>query len=175
MPCIICYSLNEESLLELDSLTPQNRRMGSKGSKIDSEVFLRLLTLTMTTCKSVTIQLESMWSRPLEWKSILLTYDILMTGFLPRRLDWSSYDKMDLTNWCDQTSLTNYWQLIDLSIYIKMSVQMSVCLLVCGGPMEIQTPAPIWIKFCTHIHTCLGKVLVQVWPSPPSPLGPGGV
>jgi len=49
-----------------------------------------------------------------------------------------------------------------LSLYIKMGVQMFVCLLVCGGLMEIQTPAPILMKFCTHIPTCPRKVLVQV-------------
>jgi len=27
---------------------------------------------------------------------------------------------------------------------------MFVCLLVCGGLMEFQTPAPILMKFCTH-------------------------
>jgi len=50
---------------------------------------------------------------------------------------------------------------------------MFVCLLVCGGLMEIQTPAPILMKFCTHILTCPRKVLVQVWLSPPHPLGLG--
>jgi len=58
-----------------------------------------------------------------------------------------------------------------LSIYIKMGVQMFVCMLVCGGLMEIQTPAPILMKFCTHIPTCPRKVSVQVWPPSPHPLG----
>jgi len=40
--------------------------------------------------------------------------------------------------------------------------------------MEIQTPAPIWIKFCTHIPICPRKVLVQVWPPTPPLSGPGG-
>jgi len=39
--------------------------------------------------------------------------------------------------------------------------------------MEIQTPAPILMKFFTHIPTCPRKVLVQVWP-PPLPLSLGG-
>jgi len=47
-------------------------------------------------------------------------------------------------------------------IYIKMGVQMFVCLSVCGGLMEIQTPAPILMKFSMHIPTCPRKVLVQV-------------
>jgi len=55
------------------------------------------------------------------------------------------------------------------SIYIKMGVQMFVCLLVCGGLMEIQTPAPIFMKFCTHIPACPRKDLMQVWPPTPSP------
>jgi len=45
-------------------------------------------------------------------------------------------------------------------IYIKMGKKMFVCLLVCGGQMEIQTPAPILMKFSTHIPTCPRKVLV---------------
>jgi len=54
-----------------------------------------------------------------------------------------------------------------LSIYIKMGVQMFVCLFVClsvgmwranGNP----NPAPILMKFCTHIPTCPRKVLMQV-------------
>jgi len=49
---------------------------------------------------------------------------------------------------------------------------MFVCLLECGGLMEIQTPAPILMKFSTHIPTCPRKVLVQVRPLPP---GPGGL
>jgi len=65
--------------------------------------------------------------------------------------------------------------LLYLSIYIKMGVQMFVCLLVCGGLMETQTPAPILMKFSTHIPTCPRKVLVQVWPPPPHPLGLGGL
>jgi len=40
--------------------------------------------------------------------------------------------------------------------------------------MEIQTPARILIKFCTHIPTCPRKVLVQVCPPSPHPSGPGG-
>jgi len=48
------------------------------------------------------------------------------------------------------------------SIYIKMGVQMFFFLLVCGELMEIQTPVPIWMKFCTQILTCPRKVLVQV-------------
>jgi len=52
---------------------------------------------------------------------------------------------------------------------------MFVCLLVCGGLMEIQTPAPILTKFCTHIFISQRKVLVQVWPPPPHPLGLGGL
>jgi len=56
-----------------------------------------------------------------------------------------------------------------LSISIKMGVQMFVCLLVCKGLMEIQTPTPIWLKFCTPIPTCPRKVLVQVWPTHPPP------
>jgi len=43
-----------------------------------------------------------------------------------------------------------------------MGVQMFVCLLVCGGLMEIQTPEPILMKFCMHIPTCPRKV----WPPP---------
>jgi len=39
---------------------------------------------------------------------------------------------------------------------------MFVCLLVCGGPMEIQTPAPILMKFCMHITTYPRNVLMQV-------------
>jgi len=31
-----------------------------------------------------------------------------------------------------------------------MLVCLFVCLLVCGGLMEIQTPAPIMMKFRTH-------------------------
>jgi len=59
-----------------------------------------------------------------------------------------------------------------------MGVQMFVCLfvrlLVCGGQMEIQTPALIVMKFCTHSPTYPSKVLVQVWPLPPPRLGLGG-
>jgi len=59
-----------------------------------------------------------------------------------------------------------------------MDVQILVCLfvrlLVCGGLMEIQTPAQILIKFCTHIPTCPRKVLMQVWARPTHPPGPWG-
>jgi len=50
-----------------------------------------------------------------------------------------------------------------------------VCLLVCRGLMEIQTPAPILMKNCTHIPTCPRRVSVQVWHPPPHPLGLGGL
>jgi len=50
--------------------------------------------------------------------------------------------------------------------YRCLSVCPSVCLLVCGGIMEIQTTAPILMKFCTQTPTCPRKVLVQVWPRP---------
>jgi len=46
-----------------------------------------------------------------------------------------------------------------LIIYL-MGVQMAVCLLVCGGLTEIQTPAQILMKFSTHILNCPKKVLV---------------
>jgi len=46
--------------------------------------------------------------------------------------------------------------------YIYKNGHTDVCLLVCGGLMEIQTPAPILMKFSTHIPTCPRKVLVQV-------------
>jgi len=47
---------------------------------------------------------------------------------------------------------------------------MCACLLVCGGLLEIQTPAPILMKFSIHIPADPIKVLVQVWPP-----GPGGI
>jgi len=40
--------------------------------------------------------------------------------------------------------------------------------------MEIQTGAPIIMKFCTHIPTCPSKGLVQVCHPSPPPSGPGG-
>jgi len=40
--------------------------------------------------------------------------------------------------------------------------------------MEIQTPAPILMKFCMHIPTYPRKVLVQVGPPTPSTPGPEG-
>jgi len=40
--------------------------------------------------------------------------------------------------------------------------------------MEIQTPAPTLMKFCSHISTCPRKVLMQVGPHPPPTPGPGG-
>jgi len=43
------------------------------------------------------------------------------------------------------------------SIYIKIGVQMFVCLLVCGGPMEIPTPARIMLKFFTHVTPVQGR------------------
>jgi len=58
--------------------------------------------------------------------------------------------------------------------YIYINGRTYVCLLVCGGLIEIQTPAPILMKFGMHIPTCPRKVLVQVWPPPPHPLGLGG-
>jgi len=65
------------------------------------------------------------------------------------------------------------------SIYIykngRTDVCLFVCLLVCKGLMEIQTLAPILMKFCTHIPTCPRKVLVQIWPPLPHPPGPGGL
>jgi len=39
---------------------------------------------------------------------------------------------------------------------------MFVRLLVCGGLMEIQSPAPNLMKFSKHITTLPRKVLVQV-------------
>jgi len=48
---------------------------------------------------------------------------------------------------------------------------MFICLLVCEGLMEIQTPAPILMKFCMHIPTCPRKVLIPA----PSHLGLGGL
>jgi len=52
-----------------------------------------------------------------------------------------------------------------------MGAQMFVCLLVCGGVMEIQTPSPILMKFCTH---CPRKVWCRFdpLPLPPGPRGP---
>jgi len=51
-----------------------------------------------------------------------------------------------------------------LYIYIngRTEVCLSVCLLVRAGLMEIQIPAPIVLKFFTHIPTCTWKVLMQV-------------
>jgi len=53
-----------------------------------------------------------------------------------------------------------------------MFVCLSVCLLVCGGLMEIKTPAPILMKFCTHIPTKegFGPGLTPAC-SPPGPRG----
>jgi len=58
-----------------------------------------------------------------------------------------------------------------LYVYIngRTDVCLSVCLLVCGGLMEIQIPAPILMKFCTHISTSPSQVLVQVDPRPLTP------
>jgi len=50
-----------------------------------------------------------------------------------------------------------------------MGVQMFVCLWVCGGLMEIQTSAPIWMNFCTHIPTC-----PRFWCTGLIPALPGG-
>jgi len=50
--------------------------------------------------------------------------------------------------------------LLNRYIYIYKNGRTDVCLLVCGGLMEIQTPASISMKFCTHIPTCPRKVLV---------------
>jgi len=49
-----------------------------------------------------------------------------------------------------------------ISIYKNgcTNVCLFVCLLVCGELMEIQTTAPILMKFSTHIPTCPRKVLV---------------
>jgi len=41
---------------------------------------------------------------------------------------------------------------------------MFVCLLVCGGLMEIQTLTQILIRFCKHLPTCPRKVLAQFDP-----------
>jgi len=64
------------------------------------------------------------------------------------------------------------------SIYINgltdVCLYVAGCLLVCGGLMEIQTPAWILIKFSTHIPTCSRMVLVQFWTRPPHPPGPRG-
>jgi len=49
-----------------------------------------------------------------------------------------------------------------------------VCWYVELGLMEIQTPAPTLMKFCTHTLTYPRKVLVQVCPLPPLPSRPGG-
>jgi len=74
-----------------------------------------------------------------------------------------------------QYSIVMY--IIYLSIYIyingRTDVCLFVCLLVCGGLMEIQTPASISMKFSIHIPTCPRKVLVQIWPPPPHLLGLG--
>jgi len=43
----------------------------------------------------------------------------------------------------------------------RTDVCLFVCLLVCGWLVEIQTPAPILMKFCTYIPTYPRKVLVQ--------------
>jgi len=55
--------------------------------------------------------------------------------------------------------------LLSISIYKYIYKNMFVCLLVCGVLMEIQTLAPILMKFCTHIPTCPRKV----WPLPHPP------
>jgi len=55
---------------------------------------------------------------------------------------------------------------------VQMFVCLSVCLLVCGGQMEIQTLAPILMKFCTHIPI---ECFVPVWPPLSLPPGPGGL
>jgi len=63
----------------------------------------------------------------------------------------------------------------NLSIYLKMGVQMFVCLLACGGLMEIQTPALILMTFCTHIsHLSKEGFGANMTPPPPLP-GPGGL
>jgi len=55
-----------------------------------------------------------------------------------------------------------------------MGVQMFVCLLVCGGLMEIQTPAPILMKFAL-VSLFKGGFGPGLTPTPdPSPLGLGG-
>jgi len=41
--------------------------------------------------------------------------------------------------------------------------------------MEIQTPKPILMKFCTHIPTCPRKLLVKFCPKAHSPPGLGGL
>jgi len=54
------------------------------------------------------------------------------------------------------------------------SIKMSVCLLVCAGLMEIQTPALILMKF-THTHPHLSKEgFGQSLTPSPLPPGPGG-
>jgi len=61
------------------------------------------------------------------------------------------------------------WQkdsLFTIHISTYMGVQMFVCLLVCEGVMKIQTPSPIWMKFCTPHMFKEG--------SAQSPSGPGG-
>jgi len=82
----------------------------------------------------------------------------------------------------DQDHFYNSLKLKSLSLLLHVyknghtDVCLFVCLsLVCGGLMEIQTPAQILLEFWKHIPTCPKKVLVQVWPPPPPPLsGPGG-
>jgi len=54
-----------------------------------------------------------------------------------------------------------------------MGVHMFVCLFVCGGLMEIQTPAPISIKFCTHPLLFKEGFGASLTPAPLSRLGMG--
>lgn len=69
---------------------------------------------------------------------------------------------------------------IELFIYLFLykndftDVCLSVYLFVCWF-WEIQTPATILMKFCTHFTTCPRKVLVQVEPPPPLPDWTSGV
>jgi len=82
--------------------------------------------------------------------------------------DWEAFARNDLEQ--------NHFQFY-LYIYIngRTDVCLSVCLLVCGGPFEAQTPARILIKFCMRVLTCRRKVWVNFWPQPPPPPGPGGL
>jgi len=66
-----------------------------------------------------------------------------------------------------ETSSPGWYKSSYIYINGRTDVCLFVCLLVCGGLIEIQTSAPIMMKFCTHIPTCPRKVLVQVWPLPP--------
>jgi len=100
----------------------------------------------------------------------LFILDVIWFSFIFWEILFESW----MNHW-NSTNQATYASIQSTTFIQKLAYRgLFVCLLVCGGLIEIQTPARILIKFCTLIPTCPRKVLVQFWARPTHPSEPWG-